>query len=198
MSATDERTQRRHEVRRGSILDAAAEEFAASGYSAATLERIGERVGLSKASLYHYVTGKEQLLAALLARVTERIVEEAEADEGATSEERLRAFVRAHVRNAATSSDGRVLAENLDALTARTTSGALAEVRRAHEERLAAILRDGIAEGIFRPLELRPTVKLIFGAVNGVPRWFDPAGTLSIDELADEVVDLLTLGLKER
>ena len=76
-SAGHERTERRHAVRRRAILDAAATEFAEAGYQAATLDRIGDRVGLTKASLYHYVQGKEQLLAALLDRVTADIAVQA-------------------------------------------------------------------------------------------------------------------------
>lgn len=190
-----ERTRRRHTIRRQAILEAAAAEFAASGYQAATLDRIGDRVGLTKASLYHYVQGKEELLAALLDRVTATIAAQAEAPADTDASTRLRLFVRAHVRVATTAPEGVVLAENITMLMARSAPDELAGIRRRHEDLLADIIRGGVAEGVFRPVQVRPAVKLLFGALNSIPRWFDPAGALGLDELGDQVVDLLLEGL---
>ena len=195
MSATEQRRDRRHELRREAILAAAATEFAEHGYHGATLDRIGERIGLSKASLYHYVTGKEELLASLLEQVTDRIAAAATAPPQTAAVERLRRFVRAHVREASTTPEGTVLAENLDALMTRGTSGGLAQVRRRHEDRLVAIVRAGIETGEFHPVPVGPAVKLLFAALNSVPRWFDPAGRLTLEEISDQVLDMLSHGL---
>ena len=194
-SAGHERTERRHAVRRRAILDAAATEFAEAGYQAATLDRIGDRVGLTKASLYHYVQGKEQLLAALLDRVTADIAVQATVPADADPQTRLRRFVRAHVRVATTAPEGMVLAENIAMLMARTAPDELATIRQRHEDLLADIIRDGVADGAFRAMQVRPAVKLLFGALNSIPRWFDPTGPLDLDQLSDQVVDLLLSGL---
>ena len=198
MSASEERRDRRHELRREAILAAAATEFAERGYHGATLDRIGERIGLSKASLYHYVTGKEELLAALLEQVTGRIADAAATGPDASAVERLRRFVEAHVGEAIATAEGTLLAENLDALMARGATGRLAEVRRRHEDRLVGIVRDGIDSGEFRAVAVRPAVKLRCGALNDLPRWFDPDGPLTLDDLSDQVVDLLSSGLVRR
>lgn len=57
------------EVRRAQILDAALAVFAERGYAAARMEDIGQRCELSKSGLYAHFTGKEEVFAALLARV---------------------------------------------------------------------------------------------------------------------------------
>ena len=92
-SSTDRRA-RRMESRRGLILDAAAAEFAEVGYERATLERIGDRVGLSKASVYYYVQdGKPQLLVDLVARVVDE-VEARVAAQTTTTPVRSRGYMR--------------------------------------------------------------------------------------------------------
>lgn len=198
MPVAEDRRERRHELRREQILAAAAAEFAEHGYDGATLERIGERIGLSKASLYHYVDSKQELLATLLGHVTTQIQEAAVRPVGTPAVERLRAFVRAHVAAASTIPEGTVLAENLAALLARAPASKLEQVRRHHEEHLARILRDGAATGELRPVAVGPAVKLLFASLNSIPRWFDPDGPLTLDELADQVVDLVLTGLVVR
>ncbi|GGX49325.1 TetR/AcrR family transcriptional regulator [Streptomyces fructofermentans] len=51
---------------RDELLAAAAELFTTSGYAATTTRAVAERAGMRQASMYHYVSGKEELLAALL------------------------------------------------------------------------------------------------------------------------------------
>ena len=63
------RRELRQTRRRVEILEAAAEEFAIRGYHDASLQRIGDKVGLSKASLYYYVSSKSDLLAELEANL---------------------------------------------------------------------------------------------------------------------------------
>jgi AcrR family transcriptional regulator len=57
------------EVRSAQILDAALAVFAERGYAAARMEDIAQHCGLSKSGLYAHFAGKEQVFAALLARV---------------------------------------------------------------------------------------------------------------------------------
>ncbi|MEU9285556.1 TetR/AcrR family transcriptional regulator [Streptomyces sp. NPDC048275] len=51
---------------RDELLDAAAELFTTRGYAATTTRAVAERAGMRQASMYHYVSGKEELLAELL------------------------------------------------------------------------------------------------------------------------------------
>ncbi|MFJ1588019.1 TetR/AcrR family transcriptional regulator [Streptomyces sp. NPDC088197] len=51
---------------REELLAAAAELFTTRGYTATTTRAVAERAGMRQASIYHYVGGKEDLLAELL------------------------------------------------------------------------------------------------------------------------------------
>lgn len=193
----EQRRSKRLESRRELILRAAAEEFAQMGYERATLERIGERVGLSKASIYHYVDGKEDLLAELFARVATEIQERATAELEASADAvaRLAAFVRAHVEVSCTTPQGRVVSENLAALL---TKDASAQTRRSYEAVLDSILEAGVDEGVFRVDGIRMTTKLLFGALNTFPAFFDPHGSRTAREFADGALELALNGLLTR
>ncbi|MFI6877949.1 helix-turn-helix domain-containing protein [Streptomyces sp. NPDC050400] len=51
---------------RAELLAAAAELFTTKGYAATTTRAVAERAGMRQATMYHYVSGKEELLAELL------------------------------------------------------------------------------------------------------------------------------------
>ncbi|MFD9391322.1 TetR/AcrR family transcriptional regulator [Streptomyces sp. NPDC060000] len=85
---------------RAELLVAAAELFTARGYAATTTRAVAERAGMRQASMYHYVSGKEELLAALLeSTVTPSLTcaRELLADDSRTAEDRLRELCRTDV-----------------------------------------------------------------------------------------------------
>lgn len=190
------RRRTRLESRLQLILDAAAAEFADVGYERATLERIGERVGLSKASLYYYVNGKEQLLSRLLGRFADDVRARMSANALGSGDAvtLLKAFISAHLAATTSTPQGRMLAENLQAQRGTEPRAEAA----GYERMLAEILEQGIAAGEIRPVIIRPAVKMILGALNAVSLWYDPAGSLSLDDVADGFVGVTLRGLEAR
>ena len=59
--------------RQEAILSAAADEFAANGYSGASLNRIIEAAGISKGSLYYYFDDKADLFASVVEAAMDRL-----------------------------------------------------------------------------------------------------------------------------
>ncbi|MEO8295904.1 MAG: TetR/AcrR family transcriptional regulator [Gemmatimonadota bacterium] len=73
------RWERKPEVREDEILDAALEVFAVNGYRGTRLEQIGQAAGVTKGTIYHYFTSKEQLLLEAARRRRSRVFAETEA-----------------------------------------------------------------------------------------------------------------------
>jgi AcrR family transcriptional regulator len=85
---------------RDELLLAAAELFTTSGYAATTTRAVAERAGMRQATMYHYFSGKEDLLAELLESTVApsltlalRLLE----DDARPAEERLWELCRADV-----------------------------------------------------------------------------------------------------
>ncbi|WP_264163419.1 TetR/AcrR family transcriptional regulator [Burkholderia contaminans] len=55
--------------KRAAIVDAAIEEFLASGYDATSMDRIAARADVSKRTVYNHFPGKEALFAAILQKL---------------------------------------------------------------------------------------------------------------------------------
>src|SRR2546429_2818985 len=85
-------------VQRRRLLEAAAAEFARSGYADASAESISREAGMSKATFYEHFANKEECVLALFdeaATEVLRAMAEAAADVGSDSRERMRASTRA-------------------------------------------------------------------------------------------------------
>jgi AcrR family transcriptional regulator len=143
------------EARKAQILNAAARLFDEVGYEAGTIEMILAATGLSKGALYHYFASKEAILEALVleaARGAQAAAEEAAGQTGLNAAEKFGLLLSSLDRGEEdTLAEGLHLPENAS-LHARS----IAELVRAIAPSLAAIIREGEAQGLFRcerPLE---------------------------------------------
>lgn len=85
---------------REELLSAAAELFTTRGYAATTTRAVAERAGMRQATMYHYVSGKEDLLAELLESTVTPSLALARrllVDDGAAAEARLWELCRSDV-----------------------------------------------------------------------------------------------------
>lgn len=154
----------RHDARED-VLDAAAELFTTTGYTATTTRAIAELAGLRQASLYYHFPAKEDLLAALLAETVDPSV--------AVARELLGELAPAEIRLwALTYSDIRLLGlarHNLGVLCVLPEVKALnlTAFRLARAE-LKDCYRALIAEAGADPASLDICTSLAFGLVESV------------------------------
>lgn len=173
--------------------------FRERGYHATSMQDIAEAVGLYKGSLYHYIGGKEDLLAQVLDRGMGQLLRRIEtivADTALDPAEQLRRTIRAHVC---------AVAENRDALTVYLnewrafegeTMTAVREQRQRYAELVTSIVERGTAAGVFRPTDLGTTTLAILGMCNWLSQWYRPDGRLAPDAIADQFADLVLQGLR--
>ena len=81
---------------RDDILDAAAQVFRQKGFHGASMADIAGAVNLQKASLYHHVSSKQEILLALLDRALEMLFEQIAiiAKQPLPADEKLQAIVQ--------------------------------------------------------------------------------------------------------
>ncbi|MFD8814224.1 TetR/AcrR family transcriptional regulator [Streptomyces sp. NPDC059627] len=155
---------------RAELLAAAAELFTTRGYAATTTRAVAERAGMRQASMYHYVSGKEELLAELLeSTVTPSLAcaRELLADDAAPAEERLRVLCRADVELLCAGPHNLGALYLLPEVHTERFAGfhaVRAELKDAYRQLIAATAAGGaLAKG---ELELR--TDLVFGLIEGV------------------------------
>jgi AcrR family transcriptional regulator len=157
---------------RDKILDCAEALFARRGFAGIGLAEVADTVGLGKSSLFHHFPSKAELYAAVVARILARIEERLmrALAAGGTPVERLDRWIDVLVDMLAEHRTyARLLLRSLfedDELT-----GELPEEREANEtiRRVAAagaaLLKEGIAAGAFRPVSVGHMLQTLIGAM---------------------------------
>ncbi len=187
------RVRQRNEARRLDILRAAARVFRRRGIAAAGMREIAEAAGLSPGNLYHYFSGKDEILLFCQERTLERMLGAVESARGSAGE-RLRAVLRAHVHSMLDEMEGTVAHLDVESLPARMRARMI-ERRNDYERALRAIVAAGMQAGEFARGDAALVTRAMLGAVNWTARWYRPDGARSVDEIADGIADYLVKGL---
>ncbi|HEY0782212.1 MAG TPA: hypothetical protein VGE98_07155, partial [Thermoanaerobaculia bacterium] len=73
--------------------------------------------------------------------------------------------------------------------------GAIQARRDRYEQALRELVEEGMASGVFRPVDAKGTALAILGAVNWTVKWFRPEGGRAAREIGGEFAALLVRGL---
>lgn len=186
----------RHEDKRTAILRTAAQLFAEKGYEATSLDTIAERLGMHKATLYHYVSGKESILYECLVLSFGDLDEVMKSvqDRSIPVLERLRLFVRS-LAIAQNNDFGRCLVLVGAGPLEMTPGGEIRQFQRRLDNTVRGLITEGIADGSIKPCDPGMFSALLFGGLNWVPRWHKASGRLSVAEVADTFMDMLIGGI---
>jgi len=188
----------KHDDKRIAILRTAAQLFAEKGYESTSLDNIAERLGMHKATLYHYVANKESILyqcQMLSFSDLDNVIEKTR-DRSVPVLQRLRDFVRS-LAVAQNSDFGRclVLVGQRPLEMSSGSDGDIRQFQRRLDSTVRALVTEGIADGSVRPCDPGMFSALLFGALNWVPRWYSESGKLSIPQVADNFMDTLIDGI---
>ncbi|MFH9938717.1 TetR/AcrR family transcriptional regulator [Streptomyces murinus] len=191
-------TPRRDTYTPETLLSVAVQVFNQRGYDGTSMEHLSKAAGISKSSIYHHVSGKEELLKRSVSRALDglfAILEEPAAREG-QAVERLEHVVRRMVEVLISELPYVTLLLRVRGNTA-TERWAL-ERRRDFDHRVAELLKAAAADGDVRPdVEVRLATRLVFGMINSIVEWYRPeARGASGREVADAVVQLVFSGLR--
>jgi len=185
--------------RRQAIEDVASDLFREHGYAGTSIRDIARALSVQGASLYAHVASKEDVLWAIVDRAATRFEAAADAAESNAElthpgdpVEALASLVRAHVdvltRDVVEAS---VFVHEWRALGEEHRE-AILNRRDAYERRFRRRIEDGIAVGAFAMTDPALASSTILSALNGIATWYDPAGRLAPDRIADHLVDLTT------
>jgi AcrR family transcriptional regulator len=172
------------------ILKSAAAAFRKLGYHGATVEQIASALRMKKGNLYYYFRNKEEILFAChqysLDRLLALLEEVQQSDAG--PEDKLRRLIVTFVHTILDELHGTALFLDLEALTPAHLKTVI--VRQ--------VIQQGVAYGSFGPVDAKLLSFAILGAVNWIPRWFDPAGPASSEQIGQLFADYLIGGLRSR
>jgi len=182
--------------RRIEILRSAAAAFRRRGYHGASVEEIADALHMTKGSLYYYFRNKEEILYFChdySLDILLDLLREVEAEDR-PPEEKLRRLIVAFVHMIIDELHGTALTMDLAALSPRALRRVIAK-RDRFDRGIRHVLQEGMDAGAFRRGDAKLRAFAILGAVNWIPRWFDPRGSAASEEIGQAFADYLLRGL---
>ncbi len=170
------------------------------GYHATSMSDIAQAVDLRKASLYHHVNSKQEILVALLDQALDTLIGgirpilEADMPADLKFRQALLAFLS-------------YMSENLDLSAVLLLEHRSLDLdqravhiprRDEYESYWFQIIEQGIHEGLFAVKDPRLSVKAVLGVASWTVMWLNPVGRLTAEEIADYSADQLLDGFYKR
>jgi AcrR family transcriptional regulator len=185
---------------RDQILEAAAQIFSQKGFHAASMQDIAEAVNLQKASLYHHVNSKQEILVSILDQALDLLIEQMEIVMALPlpPDEKLRRAIQAYLEGMLEHRDlAAVLLLEHRSLEPPFQSRHIP--RRDRFERLwRDLIQEGFETGLFCCSDPVLTVRALLGVMNWTITWYRPEGSLSPQEIGRQFADLFLRGLMVR
>jgi AcrR family transcriptional regulator len=178
------------------VLDTAVTAFIEFGYDATSMGMIAERLGLSKAAVYHHYPAKAEMLGAALDEALGGL-EGVLLEEGAlhgSAKDRLAYVIRGAVH---------ILTTRLPYVTLLLRVRGNTDVerealrrRRDFDRSVTALVAEAREEGSVRSdIDPRVITRLLFGMINSIVEWYRPDGPESGDQLTNDVLAMALEGL---
>jgi AcrR family transcriptional regulator len=182
---------------REKILETAAQIFSEKGFHAASMQDIASAVNLQKASLYHHVSSKQEILLELLDRALDILIERigdvvAKPD---PPEVKLVEAMQVYLQ-ILTSQRGlsAVLLFEHRSLDPELQSSHIPR-RDRFESLWRVLIQEGIEAGAFADVDAAQAARTLLGVMNWTLTWYRSEGPQTIEDITDQYANLFLNGL---
>jgi TetR/AcrR family transcriptional regulator, cholesterol catabolism regulator len=193
-----------YEKRRKEISEAAARVFNRRGFRGTTISAVAEELSIDRASLYYYISSKEELFDELVREVSEdnvamaRKIQSSKQAPPVKLRELIVELMRAYARSYPLLYI--YIRENLGDVADKRSSWAqyMKQINRDYDNAVISIIEEGYRDGSFQNVGSAKIVAYgIIGMVGWTNRWFNPDhGSVDADEVARIYADMVISGMR--
>ncbi|KUM05219.1 TetR/AcrR family transcriptional regulator [Chromobacterium subtsugae] len=195
MSAAETPKQPEENTRRMELVRAAAVLFRDQGYERTTVRDLGNAVGLQSGSLFYHFRTKEEILVAVMALGISSTTEQLAAaiSQADSPRQRLAALFQVHLNS--------LLGDNQAALevmlyewrsVSPAAKPALVVLRDRYEALWQQVLDEAAQAGLVKQ-DTRLLRRTLLGSLHWTVQWYRRDGELSVDALAQHMLQLVLL-----
>lgn len=195
MNATLTFREIRYRDKRTKILKYAARLFAEKGYERASLEEIASKLQLTKASLYHYVKSKDEVLFLIqmealdeINRLVEKVLKSKK-----SPPDKLKDIIYKYVNLVTQKHIIGALRQQELILPAKWRKKIIS-ARDQFDSRFRKIIEEGIENGDFMAENWKMSYMATIGAMNWILKWYSPSGPLKVEEICSSMTDFILKG----
>ena len=202
-NAAKEDAGRIYQARRKEIAEAAVRVFNRLGYNGASISAVAAEMQTDRASLYYYISSKDELFDEVVRTVIESNAEMARTirQSAVPPPDKLRDLI---VKLMVSYGDSYPLIyiyirENLSHVSDKRSewSRGMRALNRAIEDAIIAIVDEGVADGSFRKIGSSRVIAYgVLGVVGWTSRWFRPERSdLTAEEIGTTYAEMILGGL---
>jgi AcrR family transcriptional regulator len=170
------------------IVEASIATMAEHGYHGTSVRDIALRAGLSPAALYHHFPSKQAVLALIMERGIDDLLDRSRTAVAAAGEdpvEQLRALVETHILYHLGDQRATMIGTSeLRALEEPIRTAHLAK-RHAQQRLFDGVVAAGVEKGVFRTPEPAEAARAIVVMCTGVASWFSPDGPATPEQMVE-------------
>ena len=189
--------RKRRGVRREEILDIAIDVIFEHGYHKTSIRDISDKLGLTKAAIYYHFSNKEEILFNIIDQVQKELsyIFKSSISQDKDPIENLRNLIANHILYMKSHRKAvKVLLEDKKFL-----SGEQYKLTRDKETAIFYLFRSYIEEmqrqGKLSDFDATAATFGIFGMINSLYHWYSPDKKLTIEQIADQFINILFHGL---
>jgi AcrR family transcriptional regulator len=175
-----------YDERLQNLLHTAAQVFAQQGYHATSMRDLAKATRMSLAGMYYYVRCKDELLYQIQERCFTDVLQGAQeaAEAGTDPGDRIERLINHHVTFFANNmSEMQVLSREANSLTPERQD-AIDRLKKQYVTLVAELIGD--AQGDAARADNRVAAYALFGMMNWIYTWYDPAGRVKPEQLAEQ------------
>ncbi|OLS12176.1 MAG: TetR family transcriptional regulator [Promethearchaeota archaeon CR_4] len=168
-------SQNKKENKKEQILAAASECFARFGYKKTTLDDIGKKIGLNKASIYYYFKSKEEIFTSIVLGEFQQFISKLhqEIEEGMICEQKILVYFEEKLnfwfqKSMILPQITEIEPEKLQQLMEASGFETFLKIEQGEKSFLANILKNCIKKGQIKDCDVDKTSELMFALVDGV------------------------------
>lgn len=179
---------------RDALVEAAARLFREKGYERTTVRDLADAVGMQSGSLFYHFASKGEILYEVMRRGIDDLTMAVrlELKACASPREELITMTRTHLRTLLSNTQA-----SLASLLYEWRSlpdeqrDQVVTLRDQYESLCREVISQAMENGVVKQGDPRLMVRLWLGALNWTSQWYNAEGSLGIDDLAEEIVDLI-------
>jgi AcrR family transcriptional regulator len=177
-------------MKRRLLLQEAGRAFSENGFHNTTLDEVAAALRLTKTALYYYFRNKNEILLACCEigfDIGNAALTQAMAQPG-TGLDRLVAFTRLYVESASREIGACAVMSELKSLPLEDLRK-MVQRKRDFDGRLRELVSSGIEDGSMSDCDPLVAVNWLMGAATTLPRWYDPDGRYTPDQIGGIYAD---------
>lgn len=182
--------------KRDAVLRAAVRMFNERGFYLTSLDEVAASLGISKRTIYHYLSSKDQVLLECVTIGLNQLMQALERarSEPGTGRDRLEKFLRQYAE-INMEDFGRCVIRTSEDMLAKESLPKFQAMKKHIDKELRTLIQEGQDDGSIAHGDPKLIAFTLAGALNWPARWHRADGGMPASSLAAEMVDILMHGL---